>query len=209
MFSVSDTGVGIPPEVLPHVYEPFVTTKEVGKGSGLGLSQVYGIVKQHEGFIDVASEVGKGTAVSIYLPALSVVKEMSEEKAPEELSRGRGEMILVVEDEPIVLETTGRMLEQLGCRALLVGSGEEAMEVYEKHRDEIVMVLTDLVMPGISGITLTRALKAQNPEVKVVVMSGYTLEDEIERFQAQGIAAWVQKPIEISSLIRLVREVLT
>jgi len=206
VLSVQDTGVGIPPEILPRIFEPFFTTKEAGKGSGLGLAQVYGIVRQHDGFIDVESKVGEGTRFIIYLPVLGEdVKEIEEEE-PEELPRGCGETILVVEDEPSVLFVVKEMLENLGHRVLSAGSGQEALKVYKQHGEEIALVLTDLVMPGMGGMELYHMLKKLNPEVKVVVMTGYSSEKDIKEFLSQGITAWVQKPLEIAKLARLVKE---
>ena len=208
LLSVSDTGMGISPEHLPHIYEPFFTTKGTGKGTGLGLSQVYGIVKQHDGFIDAESEVGEGATFILYLPLLSVVKKTPEEEAPEKFPYGEGKTILVVEDEQMVLSMVGEMLEQVGYRALMVGSAEEAVGIYARHRDEIVMVLTDMVLPGMDAVELTCALRQRNPDVKVVVMTGYPLGEEAEELQSQQIDAWVQKPMDLRKLIQLMMEVL-
>jgi len=205
--SVSDTGMGIRPEHLPHIFEPFFTTKGPGRGAGLGLAQVYGIVKQHEGFIDVETEVGKGTTFTIYLPALEEVKTATQE-VPEIPVEGQGETILLVEDERAVLDVTRAMLEQLGYQVLAVGSGAEALQVYTQHRDEIALVLADLVMPEIGGVELYHALRAQNPNVKMVVMTGYPLGEEEQQLLSQGIIAWVQKPLNITRLAQTVNEVL-
>ena len=207
--SVSDTGTGIPPEYLSHVFEPFFTTKEVGKGTGLGLSQVYGIVTQHEGFISVKSEAGKGTKFVIYLPALNIRgKEVSGEEAPEEFPLGRGETVLVVEDELPVLAMIGIMLKRLKYRVLTAGSGEEALAMYDEHGGEIALVLTDMVMPGVSGMELFRVLKERDPGVKVVVITGYPLGDERKQLLSQGVTAWVAKPVELSRLAQVVNEAL-
>ncbi|RLG59502.1 MAG: hypothetical protein DRN95_01930 [Candidatus Hydrothermarchaeota archaeon] len=208
VLSVWDTGVGIPPEILPRIFEPFFTTKEAGKGSGLGLAQVYGIVKQHDGFIGVESRVGEGTKFTIYLPFSGEAEGELEEEVPEEVPHGRGETILVVEDEPAVLFMIGEVLEGLGYRVLKVGSGREALRVYEQHREEIALVLTDLVMPEMGGMRLYQALRELNPEVKVVVMTGYSSEKEIKELLSQGIVTWVQKPIDITKLAKLMKEVL-
>ena len=206
--SVSDTGAGIPPDVRPHIFEPFFTTKGVGKGTGLGLSQVYGIMMQHDGLIDVRSEVGEGTTFVLYLPVLDMRKEMPGEEAAEELVSGRGEMVLVVEDQPVVLDMLGKMLEDLGYRVLMTGSGMAALEVYERHRDEIAVVLTDMVMPGMSGVGLFRALRDQDPDVKVVVMTGYSLGQDEKELLSLGVARWVQKPITLGVLSRVMDEIL-
>jgi len=205
--SVSDTGTGIATEHVPRIFEPFFTTKEVREGTGLGLAQVYGIVMQHDGFIDVESELGKGTTFLIYLSALGGGEEVSEEKAPEEIRRGRGETILVVEDDPMVLEMVGKMLEELGCCVLTAGNGEEALSVYDQHGEDILLVLTDMVMPGVDGMELFYALREQNSQVKVVVMTGYPLKDAEGELLSQGIVAWVQKPIDFGKLTQVMAKV--
>jgi len=209
VLSVSDTGVGISSEVLPHIYEPFFTTKWVEENTGLGLAQVYGIVKQHDGFIDVESQIGEGTTFIIYLPSLDVKKETIEEKATEELLRGRGETILVVEDEPDVLTVIEKMLEQLGYRVLTSANGQEGVKVYDQHKEEIAMVLADMFMPGMSGMGLFHVLKEQDPNVKVVMMSGYSLEKADEELLSHGIVNWVQKPMGFTKLGQIVNKALT
>jgi len=201
--SVSDTGTGISPEDLPQVFDPFYTTKKVGQGTGLGLAQVYGIVTQHEGFIDVDSEVGKGTTFIVYLPVRTSEEEEREEEPEEKLSDGHGETILVVEDDPFVMDLIEKMLNRLGYRVLTTGRGEDALTVYAEHREEIGLVLTDLVMPGMGGVELFHALRERDPEVKVVVITGYPLEDEGEELLARGIVAWMQKPVSLNKLREL------
>jgi len=201
--SVSDTGSGIAPEHLPRVFEPFFTTKKPDQGTGLGLAQVYGIVMQHEGFIDVDSPPGKGTTFMVYLSPLVDAGNTSKKGTPTRLSRGRGETILVVEDEPTVLEMVGHMLEELGYRALKARNGEEALVAYDRHRDGIVLVLTDIVMPGMDGIQVFRALRTEHPDVKVAAMTGYPLDDEGDDLLSEGFVAWVQKPLDLGALIRI------
>jgi len=209
VLSISDTGTGIASEHLSHIYEPFFTTKEVGEGTGLGLAQVYGIVMQHEGFIDVKSEAGKGTEFTVYLSALHVRKEEPEDEVLEEPPHSRGETILVVEDEPKVLDPIRDMLQQLGCRVLAAGSGEEALAVYDRQGDKIELVLTDMVMPGMSGEELFYALRQQHPDVKVVVMTGYPLTDEGEGLLSRGIVAWIRKPLDFAKLTQMLDTVFT
>ena len=207
--SVSDTGAGIPPEVLSHLYEPFFTTKGVGGGTGLGLAQVYGIVKQHGGFIDVETEVGKGTTFIVYLPPLAVPKEAPREKGVEEMSRGQGETVLLVEDEPQVLGVCRAMLERLGYRALTAPTGRKALEVYDRHREEIALVLADMVMPQMGGVELFRALRERDPEVRVMIMTGYPLMGvEGRALLEQGIVDWVLKPMDLVQLAQVVKRVL-
>ena len=201
---VSDTGAGIAPENLPQIFDPFFTTKEVGEGSGLGLAQVYGIVTQHEGYIDVKSEVGEGTTFTIYLPVRNPRRQEARAEPEETFSDGHGETILVVEDDPFVVDLIEKMLRRLGYQVLMAGRGEDGLKVYSEHREEIALVLTDLVMPGMGGVELFHALREQDPEVKVAVMTGYPLENEGERLLSQGLLGWMQKPLNLSKLRQMV-----
>jgi len=203
--SVSDTGVGMSPEVLAHLYEPFFTTKEVGEGTGLGLAQVYGIVKQHEGFIDVETEVERGTTFIMYLPPLAVRQEPPGEEGPQEMPRGQGETVLVVEDEPQVLGACRAMLEHLGYRVLTAPSGSQALDLYDQHREEIALVLADMVMPQMGGVELFQALRSRDADAKMVVMTGYPLAGvEGRALLQQGIVDWIQKPVDLVHLAQLV-----
>ncbi len=207
---VRDTGTGIPAEVLPHIFEPFFTTKPPGVGTGLGLAQVYGIVKQHRGYIDVETWPGKGTVFWIYLPALEMEVREVPQGAEAALPRraGVGRTILLVEDEPAVLEVVRLMLERLGYRVLTARNGEEALQVYQAHAGEVDLVLTDLVMPGMGGRELLRALRERDPQVRGVVMTGYPLGETPEGLKEEGIVAWVQKPLDQEKLALLLEEVL-
>ena len=206
VLSVSDTGVGIPPEVLPRVFEPFFTTKGVGEGTGLGLAQVYGIVKQHEGYIDVQSREGKGTTVAIYLPSVAAEEEAREEKVPEKNPRGYGETVLLVEDEAAVLKIGKAMLKHLGYRVLTATDGEEALEVYVEHKDQIALVLSDMVMPEMGGTELYRLLRARDPAVKMVVVTGYPLGEGDAL--PHGIVDWINKPFSLEKLAQVVHRAL-
>jgi len=207
--SVSDTGVGIAPELLPHIYEPFFTTKTPGEGTGLGLAQVYGIVKQHGGFIDVETEVGKGTTFVIFLPPLAMPPEEAREEAVEAMGHGQGETILVVEDEAHVLGVSKAMLERLGYAVLTATTGLQALEVYGRHREEIALVLADMVMPQMGGVELFQKLRVQNPAVRLVVMTGYPLEEQSQQLLAQGIVDWIPKPLDLAGLAQVVGQALT
>jgi two-component system cell cycle sensor histidine kinase/response regulator CckA len=207
--SISDTGIGIPPEVMPHLYEPFYTTKDVGEGTGLGLAQVYGIVKQHDGFIDVDTKLGSGTTFTIYLPFVPVQKEGKEEEVAEEMPRGNGEMVLVVEDEPQVLGVCRAMLEHLGYQVLTASSGPLALELYDQHAEEIALVLADMMMPHMGGVELYQKLRLRDPTAKVVVVTGYPLNGADGRaLLEQGIVDWMQKPVDFAGLAKLVSHVL-
>src|SRR5262249_14270879 len=149
LLTVSDTGTGIPPDLLDRIFDPFFTTKEYGKGTGLGLSTVLGIVKGHGGFIQVVSEVGAGAHFLVYLPAAEIALARRAAEGPGECPRGRGECILVVDDEGHIREITRRQLEAYGYRVLTARDGDEALARYTEHQQEIHAVLTDLMMPGL------------------------------------------------------------
>ena len=206
VLTVSDTGVGMPPEVVARIYEPFFTTKQPGKGTGLGLSQIYGIVKQHDGYIDVESEVGKGTSFTIYLP--QAVEEVTHVEEQETVSRGLGETILMVEDDPEVRTVAKEMLEQLNYRVVTASNGREALEVYDTHRDQIVLVLTDVVMPDMGGLDLFEALIKKDPKVLVVVMTGYPLGEVGPIQLPEGIKGILQKPLSLNQVSKALNNVL-
>ena len=205
VWTVSDTGMGMPPEVLAHIYEPFFTTKASGLGTGLGMAQVYGIVQQHGGYIDVWSEVNRGTTFTIYLPLLQIT-EASVKQAEVTPQMGHGETILLVEDQADVLGIVRAMLERLSYRVLTAANGQEAQEVFGRRRAEIALVLTDMVMPGMSGMELCQALRRQDPGAKIVAMTGYPLKEG--GAMPQGIAGWIDKPVTLMRMAQAVRNAL-
>lgn len=205
---VSDTGSGIPAELLPRIFEPFFTTKEVGQGSGLGLAQVLGIVQQQAGHITVASQDGQGTTFTVYLPPLEPRQSNAEPAEPILLQQGQGETILLVEDDPTVLAVTGTMLEHLGYQILTATNGREALAVYEEHQAVIALVLSDIVMPDMEGDALFNFLKAQNDSIKMVLMSGYPLDREGALLLEQGVVEWLQKPLSLRGLGQVISRVL-
>ena len=206
--TITDTGSGIPPEVLPHIFEPFFTTKEVGAGTGLGLAQVLGIVQQHAGHMTVESQVGRGTTFSVYLPPLPPGPHLYQPQETSSIRSGRGETVLLVEDDPAVLKTGQAMLQYLGYQVLTAGNGRQALAVYTEHQAEIALVLSDMVMPDMDGLALLNSLKAQNPAIKVVLMSGYPLDQEEARLLEQGVVDWFQKPITLRILAQTVNQAL-
>ncbi len=207
---VADTGCGMDQMTMGRIFEPFFTTKEVGKGTGLGLATVYGIVKQHRGWIEVASDLSKGTAFSIFFPAgTEPVRRSGEMAAPATQVRGGKETILVVEDEPVLREMALTILRECGYQVLEAGSGPEALKVWAKRQAEIDLVVTDVVMPeGISGTDLAGRLLALKPSLKVVLASGYSMEDLDTVFLRRGHAIYLQKPYTHVTLAKAVRDCL-
>lgn len=206
--TVSDTGTGIPPEVLPHVFDPFFTTKEPGKGSGLGLAQVHGIVRAHEGYIDVRSQMGQGTVFTIYLPALPGRPPEMSTQIPPSLVKGRGEIILAVEDDVTAREALVGSLELLNYEVLEAANGQEALKMLERHSEKITLILSDVVMPELGGIALLRALRERGLSIPVVMLTGHPLEREMEDLRAQGMIDWLPKPPELEQLAEVVARAL-
>ena len=206
VLSVADSGTGIPPHLIPRIYEPFYTTKPPGMGTGLGLAQVYGIVKQHGGHIDVKSDVGKGAVFTIYLPQAE--KESLPQEAVEgDIPIGRGDTVLVVEDQEDVRTAVSSMLESLNYRVLTAADGQKALALYWLYRDDIALVLTDVVMPRMGGFDLYMALREKNLDVQVVMMTGYPMGRERE-VCPEGVAGWLEKPLRIDQLGRVLSEAL-
>ncbi len=207
--AVTDTGSGIPPEVLPRIFEPFYTTKEVGKGTGLGLATVYGIVQQHRGEISVASEVGNGTTFHIYLPAVAGMK-VDTGTRPRAASLPRGtETILVVEDEVAVRLLVTDLLQRCGYKIFSAPSGAAALEVWNEHRDKIQLLLTDMVMPdGMSGRQLADALRVERPDLKVIYTSGYSPEATGQGKDLPPNTRFLQKPFDPFRLTGTIRTLL-
>jgi two-component system, cell cycle sensor histidine kinase and response regulator CckA len=207
MLAVSDTGTGIDKSVLPHIFDPFFTTKEVGKGTGLGLSIVYGIVKQSGGYIWVYSEPGQGTTFKLYFPASTAVLEGPVIRS-QTTFRPEGQMVLVVEDEAMIRSNVRECLQQLGYEVLEAESGEIALRLCEEWHGKIDLVLTDLVMPGISGHQLAGELAQRCPEVKVIFMSGYTEDSAARRDILLKGSAFLQKPFSVGDLSNAVQQAL-
>ena len=201
--TVADTGRGIPPEVLSHLFEPFYTTKPAGQGTGLGLSTVYGIVRQHGGFVEVESAPGRGTTFRVHLPLAKERSDAGEEPVPEPLPRG-DETVLLVEDEPAVRDVARALLGRLGYRVLAAGSGDEALSLASGHEGPVHLLLTDVVLPGPSGPEVAEAVRARRPGCRVLFMSGYP-----EKLAA-GLSGvpFLPKPFSPEALARKIREVL-
>lgn len=207
---VRDTGTGIPPEILGRIFEPFFTTKEVGFGSGLGLAQVYGIVQQHKGEIHVESEVGKGTTFSIYLPAPPVEEHPLPAALPaaDVGAQVAGSTILVVEDDAVLREAICVLLELYDLETIAAADGAEALALFAQEEERIALVLSDMAMPGMTGLELHRALRQRSPRVRTVILSGYPLQRDKDDWRGEGIVGWLQKPIEGQKLASTIRSAL-
>jgi len=208
LLAVSDTGTGMDAETQGHLFEPFFTTKGPGKGTGLGLATVYGIVKQSGGHVKVYSEPGRGTTFKVYFPAIEAVEGRGDaEPAAAEPARGK-EVVLLVEDEEGVRRLTQSLLERLGYRVLAAPGGAEALEAAAGHRGEIDVLVTDVVMPQMSGPQVAEALEPLHPGIKVLYLSGYA-DDAVVRHGVLGAGkAFLQKPFTAAALAEKVRQVL-
>ncbi len=205
--SVSDTGCGIPAENLPRIFEPFFTTKDVGKGTGLGLATVFGIVQQHQGWIHVYSEAGHGTTFRIYLPRLAGMSRQKPEPPALTSMCGGNETILLVEDDAFLRASMRKALSQLGYRVLEAINGIEALEVWKQHREEIHLLLTDLVMPGgMTGKDLAERILPENPKLKVIYVSGYSAEVAGKDFPLEEGVNFLAKPVQAFKLAQTVRQ---
>ncbi len=208
VLSVSDTGAGMDAATMKRIFEPFFTTKEVGKGTGLGLATAYGIVKQHEGLIEVYSELGEGSVFQVHLPVSGGTVRVTADGSQEDSIRGGTETILVAEDHVGNREMVDEMLRKLGYRVILAKDGEEAVEKFCEHQREISLVLQDVVMPGMGGSEAYEKIHGMRPEVPVIFTSGYSEESaRLASLAAQG-ATLLQKPYGPKTLARKIREVL-
>jgi signal transduction histidine kinase/ActR/RegA family two-component response regulator len=207
---VTDTGCGMDEDTMARIFEPFFTTKEVGKGTGLGLATVYGITKQHDGWVDVSSQPGAGTNFSVFFPAHSQPMEAkTPTTAPDAEVPGGNETILIVEDEPVLRDMAHVILHDCGYRILEASSGREALMVWDRHQGAIDLVVTDVVMPeGISGMDLAQRLLATKPRLKIVFASGYSMESLDTAFVRNGRAGFLQKPYTHVTLAQAVRSAL-
>ncbi len=197
--TVTDTGVGMDENTRLRIFDPFFTTKAMGRGSGLGLASVYGIIRNHGGIINVDSEKGRGTKFQIYLPASANEAPAGAEKAPVNIVRGT-ETILFVDDEKINLDVGGRILESLGYIVLLAANGHEALDIYRMHSNHIHLVVLDMIMPGMSGKETFDGLKDINPDVLVILSSGYSIDGLAQEIMELGVKAFLQKPFTVEEL---------
>ncbi len=207
VITVSDTGTGILPEVLDKISEPFFTTKELGQGTGLGLSTALGIIKSHGGFMNVSSKVRQGTQFKVYLPAVEAT-ETQHPTAALELPKGEGELILVVDDEAAVREIAKTLLEAHNYRVLTASDGVEAITLYAQHQDEVKVVLTDMMMPAMDGPTAIRILQKMNSQIKIIAASGIGLKETLAAAADTGVKTFLSKPYTLEELLKTLQEVL-
>ena len=205
---ISDTGSGIPPELLHKIFDPFFTTKEQGKGTGLGLSTVMGIVKSHKGFIQLSSCVGEGTEFKVYLPAIPTSSSVVMATQLLDSPRGTGELILVVDDEDAIRGVARRVLEMNGYRVLTANHGAEGLVEYSRHRTDIRAVITDMVMPVMDGLALIRVLRSYSSDLRIIAMSGLP-DQEDEAFKLiNGANVFLCKPFNSEQLLVSLRNAL-
>ncbi|QDL12105.1 hybrid sensor histidine kinase/response regulator [Brasilonema octagenarum UFV-E1] len=205
VITVSDTGVGIPREVIDRIFEPFFTTKEQGKGTGLGLSTVMGIIKSHGGFVNVCSEVGSGTHFKVYLPAVQGTETQQVQEL--EILAGHGEVILIVDDEPSIQEITKASLEAYNYQILTASDGIEAIAVYAQHKNEISAVLIDMMLPALDGLTVMRTLEKINPQVKILATSGLMFTTKLPTV-GNNVKSFLPKPYTVKELLHALQQVL-
>jgi two-component system cell cycle sensor histidine kinase/response regulator CckA len=204
--TVTDTGTGIDEEIRDRIFDPFFTTKEVGKGSGLGLASVYGIVKSHNGYIEVESKKTNGTTFSIYLPTSEKQVTKSSEFAAK-IVEGC-ETILLVDDEEMVLEVGVKMLKKMGYTVLEAKSGREAIDIFENNKDQIDLVILDMIMPDMGGGETYDRIKQINSRVKVILSSGYSINGQAGEIMKRGCNGFIQKPFKANELSEKLKEIL-
>jgi PAS domain S-box-containing protein len=207
LLSITDTGYGIAEETMDRIFEPFYTTKGVGEGTGLGLAMVYGIVKNHGGYVMCSSEPGAGATFEIYLPAIEKIVESIDDEVIEP-PQGGGETILLVDDEDFIRELGKEMLERFGYNLLTANNGEGALEVYRQRNGEIDLVILDLIMPGMGGKRCLEELLEIDSQVRVVIASGYSFNVLTKEAPKAGVSGFINKPYDMRQMLKVVRGVL-
>ena len=208
LLSISDTGHGMDREILEHVFEPFYTTKDVGKGTGLGLAMVYGIVKNHEGYILCYSEISTGTTFKIYLPALEQSGQRQKPDETKDLFKGGDETILLVDDEEYIRDLGVELLTDAGYHVLTATDGEEGLELYRKEQKNIDLIILDLVIPGMGGKKCYEEILRISPKAKILIVSGYSANGPGKAALEAGARGFVGKPFDVSHLLETIREIL-
>jgi nitrogen-specific signal transduction histidine kinase/ActR/RegA family two-component response regulator len=208
LFTISDTGTGIPKDIVDKIFEPFFTTKEVGKGTGLGLSTVNTIIKEHGGRIDVQSEVGKGTQFRIFLPAIQSTALLDVGDQQPELLTGNNEYILVVDDEISIIEISKTILETYGYKVMTAYDGSEALKIFNENQETIKLVLIDMLMPVMDGPMCIRALRKISPKVKIIGSTGHAESEQFMNFIEPQVQSFLAKPYTPANLLKTINKVL-
>jgi CheY-like chemotaxis protein len=194
---------------MDKIFEPFFTTKDIDKGTGLGLSTVMAIVKSHDGYINVYSELGRGTTFDVYLPSMEMSSEARQEQADEtSMPRGNEETVLIVDDEASILTIASQTLQAFGYRVLTAGDGAEAVAVYAQHRHEIAVVLTDMSMPVMDGASTISALVRINPAIKIIASSGIGANSQAAKGAGSRVKHFLTKPFTTGTLLKVIRTIL-
>jgi CheY-like chemotaxis protein len=204
--SISDTGIGIDEGIRQRIFEPFFTTKERGHGTGLGLASAYGIIQNHQGTIDVESQVGEGATFHIYLPASE--KDIKDEKPIIDHHHDIPETVLLVDDEDFILKVGEQILQELGYKVITAGSGKKALEIFSENKDEIDIVVLDMIMPGMGGGETFDGIKALKLDAKVLLSSGYSIMGEASDILRRGCQGFIQKPFTMKSFSEKLRQIL-
>lgn len=205
---MSDTGEGIPADILNKIFEPFFTTKKPGQGTGLGLSTVHSIVESLGGFVHVQSQPGEGATFAVFLPATEAKPVQPATHVPQAMTRGRGEMILLVDDEYDILALGKIMLERHGYKVLTARDGQEAVRLYKQHQRQIQVVVTDIMMPKMDGFDVTRALVQIDPQVKILATSGFSSQGRLVELLGVGAHAFLPKPFTMQRLLMALQPLL-
>jgi CheY-like chemotaxis protein len=205
--TVGDTGIGIDKQTQARIFEPFFTTKEMGRGTGLGLASVYGIIKNHGGYINVYSEIDQGTTFTIYLPASAKAIQPEVKTVAPTVVTGNG-TILLIDDEKMIIDVGQELLQELGYDVLTARSGQEAIEIYHEKSAEIDLVVMDLIMPGLGGSETYDRLKAIDAHVKVLLSSGYSINGQASKILERGCDGFIQKPFNINQLSEKIESII-
>ncbi|MFZ0545549.1 MAG: ATP-binding protein, partial [Candidatus Promineifilaceae bacterium] len=205
--TVTDTGVGIPQEIFPRLFEPFYSTKGA-RGTGLGLAQVYGIVKQHDGHINVTSQVNKGTTFTVLLPRFTLPQTIPMKESPDTVIEGNGETVLLVEDEEALRDALSHSLIMINYKVITAENGRDALRAYGENVAEIDLVLCDMVMPHMGGMKLLQQFRAGGITIPFVMMTGHPLKGEMSDLRTLGLADWILKPVTLKSLSHLLSSAL-
>jgi CheY-like chemotaxis protein len=203
LLSVADNGAGIPREIMHRVFEPFFTTKEIGKGTGLGLSTVMAIVKTHGGFLDLQSEPGKGTRFNVYVPRAKIIDRLQDAIGPAKALRGKGETVMIVDDDQAILELTTGLLTHYGYKVVTAKNGADAIALYARHKDLIKIVIMDMMMPVMDGPTAIKTLKQQKPDLHVLATSGLPLGEKLKDIGFE--IPFLPKPCPSEKLLEQIR----